>query len=115
MNLQLLCQKPLALEKLASLIIISCFRPATNRFQLVIAITVMPTHPFALADVVANSLAKELNAVGASHVQHTFADWWSDARRNGAGSNIRARPIADRVAKLGEHTEQVLRARGIRC
>ena len=69
----------------------------------------------ALADVVANSLAKELNVVGTSHVQHTFADWWSDARRNGAGSKIRARPIVDRVAKLGEHTEQVLRARGIRC
>ncbi len=70
----------------------------------------------ALADVAAESLAKELNASGDSCVQQAFADWSNDVRRNGTSSaNMRERPIVDRVAHLGEDTEPVLRRRGIRC
>ena len=70
----------------------------------------------ALADVAAESLAEELNASGDSCVQQAFADWWNDVLRNGTSSaNKRQRPIVDRVARLGEDTEPVLRRRGIRC
>jgi hypothetical protein len=71
--------------------------------------------PLALADVAADCLAEELKTSGATAVERAFAGWWSDARRNGAHSDVRARPIVDRVAKLGEHTDRVLRQRGIRC
>jgi crotonobetainyl-CoA:carnitine CoA-transferase CaiB-like acyl-CoA transferase len=70
----------------------------------------------ALADVAAESLAEALNASSDSCVQQAFADWWNDVLRNGAsGANMRQRAIVDRVARLGEDTEPVLRRRGIRC
>ena len=71
--------------------------------------------PLALADVAADSLAQELKTSGAAAVERAFAGWWRDARQNGAGSEVRARPIVDRVARLGEDTDRVLRQRGIRC
>jgi len=67
----------------------------------------------AMADVTAWCLNETLNRFGPAEVARSFAAWWEHAS---AGSAVHSdRPISERVAKLGEDTEQVLRELAIRC